>query len=403
LFYGKDRTQKQSIRNYANKRVLKYVIAGFIIVVLSVAGFSVLYRIPEGAYAQYSLSSPVQLNVVPLQLNVPFCDQDESVNNHYKLSGICWDTSAEMILNYWHNQGYLTSVPTQAEIYSDTMSYNKTGDLDAALASLGFYCAEFSPQQVLYTSYSDYQQQNDALSASQMIQAMQLALSLGVPLEATVETQPYPQATASTGGILCDSRGTDHAIVITGYNQTGFIFNSATNEEFNPSFVSNDSLNTYAYDGRVVNGYELYCSYSEFMGAYNHEIWGFMAVFPLNYAPIMCQQSVQIMYKNGNPISGILVSSPFSSAITDSKGYARLNITELGAPISVGYNMQACSNRTYSGQYTENPYLELGFSFGENYGMYMLYPSTNATGLTTWNYPQIEFIFANRFAKGIIS
>jgi hypothetical protein len=264
------------------------------------------------------------------------------------------------------------------------MSYSKTGNLDDALASLGFYCAEFNPQQTLYTSYRDYQQQNNALSANQMIQTIQLALSLGAPLEATVETQPYPQATVSTGGILCDSRGDDHAIVITGYNQTGFIFNSATNEEFNPIFVSNDSLNTYAYDGRVVNGYELYCPYSEFIAAYNHEMWGFMAVFPLNYTPILCQQTVQLLDKNSNPISGTLVSSPFSSATTNSYGYATLTITDLGTPISVGYDMQAYSNRSYCGQYNENLYIELGYS------TYMLYPTTNAYGQTISNYTQME-------------
>ncbi len=205
-------------------------------VTILAASFFVLYSVPQETYAQnptqYTVSSNIQYPpAASAQLNVPFCDQDESVNKQHNLVGSCWDASAEMILNYWHNQGYLASVPSQGEIYLGTMSFGAGGNLNAELAALGFYSAEYYPLQTSYASYSDYQQQCNAFNASQMIYSAQVALSLGVPLEATVETQPYPQANVTTGGIICDSRGPDHAIVITGYNQTGFIFNSATSEK----------------------------------------------------------------------------------------------------------------------------------------------------------------------------
>jgi hypothetical protein len=393
LFNGINRAHKQPTHNHAHPSILKYLIVGLIMVVVITASIIMLDRTSGETYAQYTPSAHLQYPPsASAQLNVPFCDQDESVNNQYDLAGICWDTSAEMILNYWHNQGYLASVPTQSGIYLDTMSYGDGGNLNAALASLGFYCAEFNPQQTFSTSYSDYQQQNNALNATQMIYTAQVALSLGVPLEATVETQPYPQANVSTGGILCDSRGGDHAITITGYNQTGFFFNSATDEKFNPRFVIDDSLNTNSCEGRVVNGYDLYCPYSEFIDAYSNEMWGFTAIFPLNYVPIMQQQRIQLVDENGKPISGMLVSSPFSSATTDSNGYATLAITVLGTPISAGYNMQAHADGDYNGQYVETSIGKLGYSFAGDYGLYMLYPATNAYWQTTSDYSQIEYL-----------
>ena len=359
---------------------------------VAATSFFVLYRLPQETYAQDPLPMHTQYPpAASAQLYVPFCDQDESVNNQHNLVGSCWDTSAEMILNYWHNQGYLASVPTQSEIYSATMSYGAGGNLNAALSSLGFYCAEYYPLETLYASYSDYQQESNAFNASQMIYMAQVALSLGVPLEATVETRPYPQANVNTGGILCDSRGPDHAIVITGYNQTGFIFNSATSEQFNPVFVSDDRLNTYANKGQVVNGYMLYCPYQEFIDAYNEQTWSFTAIFPLNYSIVMRQQTVQLVNGNKQPISGMLVSSPFSSATTNSDGYATLNITLLGTPITVGYNMQTNADGNFCGQYNET--YERGYCFGGDYGIYMLYPTTS----TNWQAStdrQIEYFNA---------
>jgi hypothetical protein len=208
-------------------------------------------------------------------------------------------------------------------------------------------------------------------------------------LEAAVETQPYPQANATTGGILCDSRGQDHAIVITGYNQTGFIFNSATNEVFNPTFVSDDSLNTYSSNGRVVNGYELYCPYSEFIGAYTHGMWSFTAVFPQNYEPIKRQQSVQLLDGDKHPISGMLVSSPFSSATTNSDGNATLTITDIGTPITVGSNIQGNTTVNYGGQYIDTS--QLGYCSSDNYGIYMLYQTTTANWQETTE-RQIEYL-----------
>ena len=151
------------------------------------ASIVVLCGLPRETYAQYPLQNEVSLqlqtpSVASAQLNVPFCDQDESVNKQYDLSGTCWDASTEMILNYWHSEGYLAAVPTQGEIYSYTMSYGDGGNLNAALASLGFYTAEFNPHNTLYASYSDYYQVNNALNATQMIYTAQQALSLGVPL-----------------------------------------------------------------------------------------------------------------------------------------------------------------------------------------------------------------------------
>lgn len=361
---------------------------------MAAASFFALYRASGETYVGNisTQSRPQYPPAASVQLNVPFCDQDESVNNQYSLPGICWDTSAAMILDYWHNQGYLTSVPTQGEIYSATMAYGGGGDLDAVLASLGFYSAQFNPQQTFYASYTDYQQQNNALNASQMIYTAQVALSLGVPLEATVETQPYPQANISTGGILCDSRGGNHAVVITGYNQTGFFFNSATNEKFNPKFVTDDSLNTYAYNGRVVNGYQLYCPYTEFIEAYDNESWCFTAIFPIDYTPIMTQQRIQLVNQNGNPLSGMLVSSPFSAATTDSQGYANLTTTYLGTPITIGNNMQAQANITYSGEYTEASNTQIGLSFSTQQGIYMLYPATSPFGQTISDFSQIEYL-----------
>ncbi|MGO8806194.1 MAG: C39 family peptidase [Candidatus Bathyarchaeia archaeon] len=337
---------------------------------------------PRETYAQPPVSPQIQFPpAASIQLSVPFCDQDKSVNSHYNLAGICWDTSAEMILNYWHNQGYLASVPSQTEIYSDTMSNSSDGNLNNALASLGFYSAGFYPMQTFYASYSNYQQTNNANNASQMIYTAQVALSLGVPLEASVETQPYPQANSSTGGILCDSRGQDHAIVITGYNQTGFIFNSATNEQSNPQFVSDNSLNTYVQDGRVVNGYRLYCQYSEFINAFSNESWSFTAIFPLNYAPVMRQQIVHLVDENNQPISGMLVSSPLSTARTDSDGYATLTMTYLGTPITLGYNMQTNAYDNFCGHYYDTR--QVGHCSSGDYGIYMLYPTTANWQATT--------------------
>lgn len=345
------------------------------------ATFSALYSVPRETYAQNTSQyiAPMQIQYPPAvsaQLNVPFCDQDESVNNQHNLVGSCWDASAEMILNYWHSQAYLASVPSQNEIYLGTMSFGAGGSLNAELAALGFYSAACYPLQTDYASYNDYQQASNAFNATQMIYQAQAALSLGVPLEATVETQPYPQANASTGGIICDSRGPDHSVVITGYNQTGFIFNSATSEKSNPAFVTDDRLNTYSRGGQVVNGYMLYCPYQEFIDAYNQQTWSFNAIFPLNYSAIMRQQTVQLLNENKHAISGMLVSCPFSSATTDSEGYATLTITLLGTPMVVGSNMQTNSNGTYCGSYSETH--QLNCSFSEDYGIYMLYPTTSA-------------------------
>jgi hypothetical protein len=209
-----------------------------------------------------------------------------------------------------------------------------------------------------------------------------------VPLLASVETQPYPQANSSTGGILCDSRGQDHAIVITGYNQTGFMFNSATNEQSNPQFVSDDSLNTYAQEGRVVNGYGLYCPYSEFINAFSNESWSFTAIFPINYAPVMRQQTVHLVDENNQPISGMLVSSPLSTARTNSDGYATLTITDLGTPITLGYNIQTNAYGNFCGNYYD--IRQVGYCSSVDYGIYMLYPTT-----ANWQAPtnrQIQYL-----------
>lgn len=395
---------KKSIPKRSRLRLRRCLLVGLVIIIVVGSSIVVLHGLPRETCsnspdqnALYPLQNVASVKlqapqIASVQLNVPFCDQDESVNNQYKLPGICWDTSTEMILNYWYNEGYLASVPTQGEIYSATMSCGGGGNLNAALAALGFFTAEFNPQQTLYTSYSDFYQQNNALNASQMIYAAQLALSYGVPLLATVETQPYPQATMSTGGILCDSRGGDHAVTITGYNQTGFFFNSATNEQYNPAFVCDDSLNTYATVGRVVNGFDLYCPYSEFAVAYSNGMWCFTAIFPINYATIMQQQRIQLIDASGDPVSGMLVSSPFSSATTDSKGYATLTISDLGAPISVGNNMHANADGNYCGQYAENADSAVGYTFSEDCGMYMLYPSINECCQVATNFSCIEYL-----------
>ena len=206
-----------------------------------------------------------------------------------------------------------------------------------------------------------------------------------------METQPYPEATAGTGGILCDSRGGDHAVAITGYNQTGFFFNSATNEQFNPRFVSDTNLNTYAFSGRVVNGYELYCPYSEFLAAYSNNMWCFTAIFPIGYAPIIQQQRIQLTNENGNPLADMPVSSPFSSARTDPNGYATLNITTLGSPISVGFNLHAYGDGDYCGAYGESSDLKLGYSLSGDFGIYMLYPAAAAAWQAT-RCQQIEYV-----------
>ena len=396
LLNGINGAHKQPSRNHDRPSSRQYLFVGLIIFGAVAASIVVLYGLPRETYAQYPLQNVVSLQlqtpkIASVQLNVPFCDQDESVNKQYDLPGTCWDASTEMILNYWGSKGYLTSVPTQGEIYSYTMGYGDGGNLNAALASLGFYTAEFNPHNTLYASYSDYHQVNNALNATQMIYTAQVALSLGAPLLATVETQPYPQATVATGGILCDSRGGDHAVAITGYNQTGFFFNSATNEQFNPQFVSDSRLNTYARLRRVVNGYNLYCPYSEFVAAYSNDMWCFTAIFPVGYAPIIQQQRIQLVNENGNPLAGMLVSSPFSSAQTDSNGYATLNITAFGSPISVGFNIHASGNGSCSGEYGETSDMKLGYSLGGDFGIYMLYPSAAANWQAT-RCPQIEYL-----------
>ncbi len=133
----------------------------------------------------------------------------------------------------------------------------------------------------------------------------------------------------------------------------------------------------------------LYCPYQEFIDAYNSEIWSFNAIFPLNYSAIMRQQTMQLVNENKQAISGMLVSSPFSSATTNTDGYATLTITLLGTPIAVGYNMQTNANGNYCGQYNETH--QLNRSFSEDYGIYMLYPTTTENSQATTT-KQIEYV-----------
>jgi hypothetical protein len=118
-------------------------------------------------------------------------------------------------------------------------------------------------------------------------------------------------------------------------------------------------------------------------------MWSFTAIFPQNYEPIMRQQSVQLLDGDKHPISGMLVSSPFSSATTDSDGYATLTITDLGTTITIGSNIQENATVNYCGQYIDTP--QLGYCSSGNYGMYMLYPTTTTNWQATTQ-RQIEYL-----------
>lgn len=197
--------------------------------------------------------------------------------------GTCRFTSRQMVLVYWINQGYISSpdigsgsgeveVLLQTEEARGQVSFAETADYVSWTSRGLFVCVYPSWKWMQPVSYTEHVFTNYFLngSADNMGSYIDLAkryLALGVPLYAVVTV---------TGGYLdSSSSAVNHAVVITGYNSTGF-------------FVNNP------YPWPSYGFQETYMPLGLFTQGALTRNWYFVAVFPVNYPNVVTTVDIQI-------------------------------------------------------------------------------------------------------------
>ena len=272
--------------------------------------------LPPIAYQKLSILMASQKIDVPASVSplpVPFYTHD--VNYLYlNPSGLCRFASRQMIIAYWHDQGYISgSVPSQYTLFVEEKhgGFNETMHYES-FTSRGLFVVVHFAWKIPYASYTNNLMTWLDGDAEDAIYFAKAYLSNGVPLFGAVAVNAEGWA---------DDEGwplPNHAIVYTGYNQTGFFYN-------NPI-----SLNLT----KPACGTNKFMSFATFTKGESNHFWWFAAVFPKYYSTILSQKRVKVA-----GIVGAKVYSPWGSTVMDSEGYVEVTTLKTGSFITVGFQL----------------------------------------------------------------
>jgi hypothetical protein len=241
-----------------------------------------------------------------------------------------------MIIAYWYNKGYVSgSIPSQYTLFVEEKhaNFNETMYYES-FTSRGLFVVVHCAWKLDFASYTNNVMTWLDGDADDAIYFAKAYLSNGVPLFGAVAVNAEGWA---------DDEGyplPNHAIVYTGYNETGFFYH-------NPI-----SLNL----SKPSCGPNKFMSFATFSKGESNHFWWFVAVFPNQYSQIFSQKRVKI-----EGISSAEVYSPWGSAVMDSEGYAEITTLKMGGFITINFQFPQVNMEIYG---------------LDGFGIFFVYPST---------------------------
>ena len=251
---------------------------------------------------------PVPDSVSPLP--VPFYTHDAEYL-YLNPAGLCRFASRQMILSYW---GFEVSQYTLF-VEEKHAAYNETR-FSESFTNRGFIVVEHFALEIPLHFYANGQVFRVDGDAEDNVYFARFYLSVGIPLFAGV-------AVNSEGWV--DEDGwplPNHAIVLTGYNETGFFYH-------NPI-----SLNL----SKPSCGPNKFVDFETFKKGLTEHFWFFEAVFPKDYTPILTSIRVKV---SGSRVYSIFGSSPVIN------GYATVKIMKTGSMVTVDFPFPTPNVQTF--------------------------------------------------------
>lgn len=326
------------------KSKLKYILIffGCVLIFIGYTGLS------TGATSLFQITTPLEV-IHPsfpseAYLDVPFFTHDANFI-YLNPEGLCRFATRQMILQYWHNKGYVSNVPNQYSLFVEEKQapFNDTM-FEASYINRGLFVVShtfFGSSDLNWAKYTNHILTRIDIPPELIVNLVKTYISLGIPIDAAV-------AVNAEGWV--DPEGypvPNHAVVLTGYNTTHIFYNNPISLNLTKPSCGKDKAMPFNY---LIEG------------SRNH-LWWIDAVFPKNYDRIV--QTVTVQVKTDSTIY-----TPWESKYTGQNGIVTIHTLKVGCVASINIDIRNLANTYHS-------FFKATYNKDEWGGWYMFYPDTS--------------------------